>query len=407
MRWSPLVIALLGCSSELEHDSRWSGQVVIGEDDRVEPFTLPEDISAAASSAAALVYGHKLSWSADGGVEMHAGSLGESLGLCADEAFASQPALSFCSGALVDDNLVLTSGHCLAQDPEAFCRQTLIVFGYAYAAEDQPLELDGEEVFACRRVLTWHAGEIDYAVIELDRATSRRPVTLANHRAALGDTVTVASYPSGVPLKCETGAPVETAETDAPSFVAATDTFGGSSGGPVFDEALDWVGVVKSGAPDWVSAHDCTRAVRSDTSREVHQHAGSIVEAVCTAGLPSARLCGATEQCGDGRCGADETRASCSEDCQAVVCGDTVCELVERSSCAEDCSRFARVPWDWPEAPEKYLQWYPPETSAEPASGCHISRPRQQNHLTLGWLLLLAIAALRRRVSDVPIDSST
>jgi V8-like Glu-specific endopeptidase len=400
LRWSPFLLTLLGCSSGLEEPSRRAEAVIVGDDDRVEAFTLAADVSAAASSAVALGYAHRLSWPVSGGVEIQAPSLGEVHGLCADEAFATQPALAFCSGVLIDDNLVMTSGHCLAEEPLTFCRQTLVAFGYAYAAVDQPIELSADDVFACRRVLSWQTEELDYAVIELDRPTSRTPVTLADRRVAVGDRVTVASYPSGLPLKCETGALVVETEADASSFTAATDTFGGSSGGPIFDEALGWVGMVDSGAPDWVGEQDCTRATRSDTSREVHQHASAIVEALCGAGLPSARLCGVASTCGDGHCGGQETPAGCAKDCPLAECGDGVCEVAERTVCSQDCARYARVPPDFPDAPEKYLKWHPTEAAPEGATGCQLSSVAQRTRPAwLVWLAVAGVVLLRRNAT--------
>ena len=88
-----------------------------GNDDRNEVFELDEVTrQAITSSSAALVYSNHVSWSGANGVSLNAESAALALGLCSDEPFANEPCAAFCSAVLIDDDLVLTAGHCLGGD---------------------------------------------------------------------------------------------------------------------------------------------------------------------------------------------------------------------------------------------------------------------------------------------------
>jgi hypothetical protein len=141
------VSATLGQPAELGQSSR---AFVNGVDDRREYFELAEPSQRAAleqftvalmsdSSAAALTSGHVgalPTWS-------------EINGLCDGEPFGDQPAAAFCSGVLVDWNLVLTSGHCVSALPQANLR---VAFDYFYRNEGE-LAMSEDDVYTVERLL--------------------------------------------------------------------------------------------------------------------------------------------------------------------------------------------------------------------------------------------------------------
>jgi len=369
--WAVLSAALLGCSAPTDGSLRLTRNIVTGNDNRVEPFDLPPNIRETTATTVAMLFAHRLAWDSGGGVSIRAKSAQEQLDLCSDDPFSDQPVAAFCSAVLIDENLVATAGHCLADDPELLCRQILVVLGYSYPGPNEAIQIRNEDVFACRRVVALEVESADYAIIELERPSALVPATFSSRRVVSGDKITVASYPAGLPMKCEVDAAVDAADEGASFFTAETDTFGGSSGGAIFNDAQQLVGLVAHGAPDWITVGDCMRAAHSDVSHESHQHADTVRDALCATGFPSERICRRPPVCGDGVCGSDES-LTCPVDC-AATCGDGVCGLAERTTCAADCARYTAVPPEWPLSPESYLLAHQPHDTPRQPRGCQIS----------------------------------
>jgi Trypsin-like peptidase domain len=327
--------------------------IIYGEDDRREVYEAESEVmrALARASVVALVSPRSLSYEPSGAVSIHAPTLDEAFFLCDGEAFAEQPNLAFCSGVLVDDDLVATAGHCLGDSyQEAFenCRALAIVFDYLYEAPGQLAPLSAEEIYRCRQVVTWSPGGVDpdFAVIQLDRAVrpGLSPASFAENEVTLGQHVNVIGFGAGLPAKVDSGAAF-VQDTSLPEyFTAPTDTFGGNSGSPLFDDAGQLLGLNVRGQPDWRMEGFCTAAVRATFGDEIHQRTSSVLAAICDGGWPSLRLCGTAAACGDGVCSASE---SCPADCPLPSCGDGLCEGSEPSDCYTDCPSFVEIPPDW------------------------------------------------------------
>src|SRR5262245_61927538 len=82
--------------------------IINGSDDRQELSTLTpaSDRDAVERSVAALMWMHRIDYAEPSA--LRAVSLAEGLGVCEDERFAEQPTAAFCSGTLLDDDLLLT-----------------------------------------------------------------------------------------------------------------------------------------------------------------------------------------------------------------------------------------------------------------------------------------------------------
>lgn len=82
--------------------------------------------------------------------------------------------------------------------------------------------------------------------------TGRYPLAVSRKPAAVGTKVTAIGYPSGLPVKIAGNAKVRKVTSDG-YFVSDVDTFGGSSGGPVFNTATFKIeGVLVRGGVDYV-----------------------------------------------------------------------------------------------------------------------------------------------------------
>jgi hypothetical protein len=381
--------------------------VINGADDRKELYELLPDAArqTIAASVAVLMWAHRIDYSDI--AAPRALTLEESTGVCADERFADQPAAALCSATLIDDDLVLTAGHCLGEslaEANDHCSRLLVVFDFFMRAPGDPFPLSGAGVYACRRVahhVVTSAGEDfrDIAVIELDRGVdaSRRPASLAGDPPGVGDSVLEASSGAGVPLKIDAGGAVVDVPDGTGFLVASTDSFAGGSGAPLFNEALEFVGHQVRGLADWRSDGGCLRAAVAEQANEQHQRVAVTLAALCESGWPSVRLCLRGPRCGDGICTASESNEICAADCPPPDCGDFFCDLDERDECPEDCARYRSVPASWYYDPADFAPatGEPPVRERDP--GCSLRRPPAQRMSWFLVALLLFAGAGRRR----------
>lgn len=352
--------------------------LVYGDDDRLEPHAHPDGrLGALARDAAvALVRADRMQIVGDA-VRFTAPPLGEvgdadGRTLCPGEPFADQPSAAFCSGTLIDDDLVLTAGHCLSS-----CDGTRFVFGYLLD-ERGAIEVGRQDVFGCRSIVARTrvddgARAIDYAIVQLDRPATpgREPADVSAVDVEHADPLAVIGFPDGIPAKVDSGGRVLNPRDGAGDyFFASTDTFRGSSGSGVFDARHGLVGVLFRGADDYEIDAVCgcrrVRRVRADAGSgrgELVMRVRHAIEGLCDAGWRSLRLCGRSPVCDDGVCQGIEIGA-CAADCPGAECGDGRCEVLDEiDSCAVDCG-----PPDVEDVPESFR--CNPDTYAA-GDGCH------------------------------------
>jgi V8-like Glu-specific endopeptidase len=230
-------------------------------------------------------------------------TLGQQQNLCAGQRFTDDPAVSICSATLIDDDLVLTAGHCM---PNAtFCRTTAFVFNYYRTSANALHAITMDDVFDCTSIVVrdqamTSGGTIDYAVVRLARSATPRftpaSVYMGNDLVTTGQTLTCIGFPNGIPLKIDSGGSVRDPRAATRDyFLATTDTFAGSSGSGVFDRTtLELRGVLLDGDTDYVLngacnvVHQCAETGCSGESVGYVRHA---LDALCTT-APTVRLCG-------------------------------------------------------------------------------------------------------------------
>lgn len=335
--------------------------IIFGSDDRCE-VGASSAYTLTARSVAAQIPNSKLIKSEEG-YKVSAATLGESVSLCEGERFAEQSTAAHCGAVLVASDLVLTAGHCVGQET---CANYKFVFGYEVSGDANGINVPEADVYGCAEVLSRSTGDLDFALVRLDRSVNNRSIVAIPAIPAVEDDIdlTLFSHPSGLPLKVSASGYVTDARRDvADYFTAKIDAFPGSSGAPVFNVksgALAGV-LVRGPAVSYVydSAEQCYRAavVPEDHTFEIDVvHGSAILEAHC-ADRPESELChcgdGACETlrgettltcpvdcgqaCGDGFCAANEDGSLCYADCGS--CGNGLCENLEvaRMDCCEDC----------------------------------------------------------------------
>jgi len=314
--------------------------IIYGEDDRIEVFEHPDaKLRAIAQSAfVALIPRSHFARTTSGDFAIFTRPLKDAFEVCEDARFASQPTAADCSGVLIDDDLVLTAGHCFSTD-EA-CERFAFMFDYYFRAPGKLEPMGWGDVYGCRRVVHRQvtidatAPRIDFAVVQLDRTpVGRSPVPLRTTALSDGESLSTLGCVSGLPAKVDSGAHVLSARASTSDFfLLDSDTFQGSSGSGVFDLDAKLVGVLVRGGEDYVQStepdasckvpkvvtpRDDGGVLRANTGEEA-TYVGRAVERVCASGWPSARLCGVQPRCGDAFCTSGETRTSCAVDCACM-----------------------------------------------------------------------------------------
>jgi V8-like Glu-specific endopeptidase len=372
------LLLVMGCgqqqltvqSEEDEATAETSKAVVYGTDNRTDVFAHPDQAlrALAKQSTVALVSARNIDARNPAAVKLLGATLGQAEGLCAGQRFSNDPTAAFCSGTLIDDDLVLTAGHCITT--AADCADARFVFKYARSAASTLEPLTTDDVFSCASIVAraetqTSQGAVDYAVIRLNRRATPRftpaPVRRSMANLLTGQAVAVIGSGSGVPFKIDSGGSVRDPGNGV-SFEATTDTFGGNSGSGVYElDGYSVAGILVQGDTDYVRRGSCNVVnVCRETgcSGETVVMAHVAVTALCRA-TTSTRLCGtstppppptAPALAYSGRNTTNATRATADQvitlrkgqtltagTCQetgAVGTGDTYVRLVSRGSSA-------------------------------------------------------------------------
>jgi hypothetical protein len=233
---------------------------------------------------------------------------GELNQLCPDQPFVDQPSAAFCSGVLVDWDLVLTSGHCVDLLP---LRNLRVVFNYFFSNPGE-LALTRGDIYTVEKVILARDDQsaaqeqLDYGWLRLSEPVRLPHVPAAvrtrTPELALGDGIVAINAGGGVPFKLDSGGRVRDLREGLDDyFVADTDTSEGSSGGPAFNEDFALVGTLARGAPDFVRTSAGCAATDSEENpsfaREQFTYVSRSAEGLCKVD-PGRWLC--DESCEDG-----------------------------------------------------------------------------------------------------------
>ncbi|MFT6069184.1 MAG: V8-like Glu-specific endopeptidase [Bacteriovoracaceae bacterium] len=247
-------------------------KVIYGNDDRdhlnESEMAIYKDL---ARGTAGMIPSSKLETQFDGLLTLIKGrTLEQTQRVCKDEKFSQVMTAANCSGFLVGKNKLVTAGHCIKDD--FACANNKWVFDFRQdlisEGEDQ-LFVNSDNVYGCKKIISRalsRASNNDYALIELDRDVTDRPILKFRTEGKIedNDPLVVIGHPSGLPTIIAGGANVRKNENDF-FFQANLDTFGGNSGSAVFNAKTGTVeGILVRGETDYAydSQSGCYRVFK-------------------------------------------------------------------------------------------------------------------------------------------------
>ena len=188
-------------------------------------------------------------------------SLKEHIGLCEDQKFSNVPTFSRCSGFLVEEDLLVTAGHCVNDLND--CKKYKWAFTSEAQFDGEQIEIKDNDLYTCIEIVNRVKNPYsknDFALIRLNRSVKGRMPLKYRESGKIEDyeTLAVIGNPSGLPLVV---APLgKILENDSPFlFKTNNDTFAGNSGSPVFNENTGLVeGILTDGETDYIRQKDQT-----------------------------------------------------------------------------------------------------------------------------------------------------
>ena len=167
--------------------------------------------------------------------------------------FLNQPTVANCTGFLIAPDIMVTAGHCITTMEEA--DQYVWLFDYTnelyYNSFNRYITVDTQNIYEVKEILSAEfesEGDVDYAVLRLDRKSNRRPYRFrTSGKVSNGSAINTIGSPTGLPLKFSTNA-VVTDNSPSNWFKSNIDSFPGNSGGPVFDKNGFIEGILVRGA---------------------------------------------------------------------------------------------------------------------------------------------------------------
>ncbi|HWU86235.1 MAG TPA: serine protease [Kofleriaceae bacterium] len=242
--------------------------VVYGTDNRTDVYAHADATLRARAQQAtvALMSPSSINTSNPNNVTFNSQTLQQAFNLCAGQRFLSDPTPAFCSGTLIDDDLVLTAGHCVTSASD--CSNTRFVFNFYRPSATTLQTVTTADVFSCQSIVARQQAvvngrNLDYAIVRIDRAATPRftPAPVRDAAAALtvGQNVAVLGSGSGIPFKIDSGGSIRDARAATLDyFVASTDTFGGNSGSGVYEtNGYTVAGILVRGETDYVLNGSC------------------------------------------------------------------------------------------------------------------------------------------------------
>lgn len=245
---------------------------IFDKDDRVDTHLTDSFTQELARSVPAMIQNHRIKQVSETQFRLSGIPLSE-LNFCSDEAFAQETLIANCSASLIAANKVLTAAHCL--DLQGYeCSTYSVVFDYLNTSGPTHL-MHRDQIYQCKKILYFEFDKslngLDLAVIELDRPVLDRTPIKLGQSISVGEKLSMIGYPLGISQKVVTSGSVLNYSPLTSSFHTDLDSFSVNSGGPIFNDVGEQVGVLVRGTGlnyQQYQGESCVRWHRSSSKDE-------------------------------------------------------------------------------------------------------------------------------------------
>lgn len=275
-------------------------KAVSGTDDRRDLFKVKEQLATAlanevlnprearylanARSVACIAIDQMVAETASGQFLLQPNqTLGENMGLCANERFRDQPVVGLGTAFLVAPDQVLTAHHVASS--ASFLEGMRVIFDFMLEADPAPhvvppgWKLPGEAVHEIESVVAEDEAN-DWCLLKLKKASARPVLKLASTAAVLNEGLYMIGFPGGVPMKLADNARVTALALPGTNrFACDLDAFGGNSGAPVFSSRThEVVGMLLEGNKDFefIATGACKQVVKAPSVPELVLNLGVV-----------------------------------------------------------------------------------------------------------------------------------
>jgi len=278
------------------NDKSMHDKAVYMTDNRFDVYLAEGAIKQAARSTAALILKVNLIKQGNEYISRLEGITQENgMDACVSERFSQQPVLSNCSAFLVDENILVTAGHCFKGDGAFPIEDYYVVFGYEMKSKSQAqLRFPLQDVYTIAKELEVRKSmspREDWAVVQLDRTVKDRQIfEFSQAEIQKGTGLTMFGYPNGLPLKIADGGKVLENQHGKNVFATDVDAFKGNSGSPILNSAALKLtppryiveGILVSGAIDAVKKNGCYKVEPCQTVNISYNHIGKCTSEIIT-----------------------------------------------------------------------------------------------------------------------------
>lgn len=269
---SPIILLLtLSCGTINNNQAELK---LYGQDDRVSVLEIPDSHAQYRNmigSVAMIVNKNEVSIDYQSQTIMFdkADTIANRYNFCPSERFAHEISVGVCTGFFVGKNIMVTAGHCVAEEnSSAFLgRKDLLsyaIFDYHESAKSTLLS----NVYNLRILEHTYAGHAeDWAIVELtpvlinsDDLKHRTPIKYRRQgNVAKSVTLSALGHPTGLPMQLAKSGRI--ISNSSFNILAEIDSAGGGSGSPVFnDQTLEVEGI-------YVRTHDSSVEMTGDNCR--------------------------------------------------------------------------------------------------------------------------------------------
>ncbi len=189
--------------------------------------------------------------------------------LCPGEKFEKAETSSNCTAFLVGEDLMVTAGHCINTQEE--CDNSTWLFSSEIAADLSHPIVDKADFVTCKKLINRVKNSFsknDWAIFKVSKSTKLRPILKFRTAGKINNNakLSVIGHPSGLPLIITDENKITNNDSEF-LFKINSDTFGGNSGSPVFNEETGLVeGILTDGDSDYrlnksrgcMEAYKCT-----------------------------------------------------------------------------------------------------------------------------------------------------